>query len=207
VCIKFNQTASKIRRADGSTRSLRSIGDAFRYLPVPLGAAPWSWGPLGARKISSRCALWFPPETGPEEDPLISVIENSISPDHHAEVFAVFAAMGEVHPMEPHWYLPLIGVEASCQGSGRGAALLRETLALCDRDGMPAYLEASSPRSIPLHERFGFRRRELLQVGNCPPITPMWRPATKLHGLRPMPIRLGKLLTHTSENSDPGVDS
>ena len=71
----------------------------------------------------------------------------------------------------------MIGVDAVCQGRGLGGALLRETLAVCDRDSLLAYLEASSPRSIPLYERFGFRCCEPLTIGSCPSITPMWREA------------------------------
>ena len=98
------------------------------------------------------------------------------------EIFALFEAMGEVHPTEPHWYLPLIGVDTACQGRRLGAALLHETLAVYDRNGLPAYLEASNPRNVPLYERHGFRRLEPLRVGNCSPITPMWREAAAAPG-------------------------
>jgi hypothetical protein len=139
--------------------------------------------PRSRASASAACALWCPPGAGPEEEPLIAVIERSIPPQRREKVFALFEAFGEALPTMPHWYLPLMGVDPASQGSGRGAALLRETLAVCDRDGMPAYLEASSRRSVPLCERFGFRCRGFLQVGSRPPITPMWRPATGLHGL------------------------
>jgi len=75
----------------------------------------------------------------------------------------------------PHWYLPLIGVDASHQRRGLGAALLRHALAACDRDGLPAYLEATSTGNIPLYERHGFRAVASLRVGSCPTITAMWR--------------------------------
>lgn len=121
------------------------------------------------------CALWLPPDTGPDEQALIALLEKSIPAARRDEAFALLAALGAAHPTEPHWYLPLIGVDVTCQGRGLGATLLRATLAVCDRDGLPAYLEATSPRNIPLYERFGFQRREPLCVGTCPPITPMWR--------------------------------
>lgn len=84
--------------------------------------------------------------------------------------------MGLHHPSEPHWYLPLIGVEPAQQGGGRGAVLMREALARCDRDGLPAYLESTNPRNIPFYERFGFRPVGEIQAGNGPKLTPMWRP-------------------------------
>jgi ribosomal protein S18 acetylase RimI-like enzyme len=155
--------------------------DYLRYFPAfarAFGGGAMALGSAWRTDDFSAGACWFPPETAPDETSIIAVIEDSISARRHAEVLAVFAALGQAHPDAPHWYLPLIGVDAACQGQGRGTALLRATLAVCDRDGFPAYLEASNPRSIPLYERFGFRRRASLRVGSCPPITPMWRDAT-----------------------------
>src|SRR5205807_200526 len=61
------------------------------------------------------------------------------------------------HPRSPgHWYLPAIGVASAWQGRGFGAALLAPVLGRCDREGTPAYLEASTPRNRALYERHGF---------------------------------------------------
>lgn len=120
-------------------------------------------------------ALWLPPQTGPDEAALVELIERSVPHTRHAEVFTVLEAQGNAHPTEPHWYLPLIGVDAAFQGRGVGSSLLQHTLGVCDREGLPAYLEATSPRSVRLYERHGFQRLEPLRVGTCPPITPMWR--------------------------------
>lgn len=123
----------------------------------------------------AACALWFAPHSTPVEEALLAVVQRSIPAHRHAEVVAVMQALGEAHPTEPHWYLPLIGVDAAYQGRGLGSALLRHTLAECDREGVPAYLEASSPRSVPLYERHGFRALAPIKVGSCPPIRPMLR--------------------------------
>jgi GNAT superfamily N-acetyltransferase len=155
--------------------------DYLRCFPAfarAFGGGALALGSAWCMEDLSAVACWFPPETGPDETSLMAVIENSMPAQRHSEVFGVLEALGEAHPCEPHWYLPLIGVDTACQGHGRGSALLRATLAVCDRAGLPAYLEASSPRSIPLYEHFGFRRRAALRVGSCPPITPMWRDAT-----------------------------
>jgi len=80
------------------------------------------------------------------------------------------------HPREPHWYLPVVGVEPSAQGGGRGSALLRHVLARCDADRTPAYLEATSERSRALYLRHGFEVTEELRLpGGGPPLWPMWR--------------------------------
>jgi ribosomal protein S18 acetylase RimI-like enzyme len=85
--------------------------------------------------------------------------------------------MGKYHPQEPHWYLPLIGVDPAHQGKGFGSALLGHALEICDRDHLPAYLESSNPLNIPLYRRHGFELLDTLQVGSSPPVFPMLRPA------------------------------
>jgi ribosomal protein S18 acetylase RimI-like enzyme len=82
--------------------------------------------------------------------------------------------MSQAHPREPHWYLPLIGVEPIEQGRGHGSTLLRIALTVCDQD-LPAYLEASSQQSIPLYERHGFEVVGTIQAGSSPKMFPMFR--------------------------------
>jgi len=84
-------------------------------------------------------------------------------------------AMEKSHPREPHWYLPLIAVRPEQQGRGLGSALLRPMLERCDADGLPAYLEASTPRNRALYERHGFVVTGELRVRDAPPLWPMWR--------------------------------
>ena len=83
--------------------------------------------------------------------------------------------MGSYHPEEPHWYLPLIGVDPFMQGNGLGSALMKHALILCDRDNMPAYLESTNPRNIPLYERHSFKVLDTIQFGTSPQILPMLR--------------------------------
>jgi GNAT superfamily N-acetyltransferase len=120
-------------------------------------------------------ALWLPPGSAPDDDALVRLIERSV-PDHRRDdVFALFAEMDRQHPLDPHWYLPLIGVVPARQGLGIGAALLRPVLEACDADRLPAYLEATSPKSVPLYQRHGFEPVGEIRVCDCPPIVPMLR--------------------------------
>ena len=91
------------------------------------------------------------------------------------DVFAVFEQMGRHHPSEPHWYLPLMGVDPSQQSKGFGSALLQHTLIQFDRDNKLAYLESSNPRNIPLYKRHGFELLGTIQTGRSPSIAPMLR--------------------------------
>jgi hypothetical protein len=54
--------------------------------------------------------------------------------------------------------------------------LLRAVLARADREGSPAYLEATSRRNRALYERHGFVTIGELTVADCPPLYAMWRP-------------------------------
>jgi ribosomal protein S18 acetylase RimI-like enzyme len=123
----------------------------------------------------SGAALWLPPDVHPDEEPLISLFEETLPNEKKADFFPVFEQMGKYHPDEPHWYLPMIGVEAVSQNRGFGSALMRHALAVCDRDNLPAYLESSNPRNISLYIRYGFEICGTIQVGSSPPIIPMIR--------------------------------
>lgn len=81
------------------------------------------------------------------------------------------------HLQEPHYYIRYVGVAARFQGQGLGTALLHPTLDRCDREGLPAYLEASSERSAALYERLGFVHLGELRVPDGPPFWPMRRPS------------------------------
>jgi GNAT superfamily N-acetyltransferase len=133
----------------------------------------------GARHVNgfAGAALWLPPGIQPDEETLASVLRRSIAADRQAAVFAVFEQMERYHPREPHWYLPLIGIDPVHQRKGYGSALLQHTLAQCDREHVPAYLESTNPVNIPLYERHGFNVLATIQVGSSPPIFPMLRPA------------------------------
>jgi len=120
-------------------------------------------------------ALWLPPDVHPDEDALFTLLQRTIPRQIQKDFFAVFEQMGRYHPREPHWYLPLIGVDPPQQGKGYGAALLQHALLPCDRDNKLAYLEATSRKSIPLYERHGFEVLGTIQVGASPPIFPMLR--------------------------------
>lgn len=124
---------------------------------------------------SAGAALWLPPGVGPDEAALLAIFDATVPPNVRDDLHEVFEQMGSYHPREPHWYLPLIGVDPSRQGRGYGGALLRPALAACDRDGTIAYLESSNPRNVPLYERHGFEILGSIQCGTSPRITPMLR--------------------------------
>jgi ribosomal protein S18 acetylase RimI-like enzyme len=120
-------------------------------------------------------ALWLPPDVRPDEDALVALLQRTIPEENQQEIFAFIEQMDSSHPSEPHWYLPMIGVDPAHRHRGYGSALLEHALRVCDRDHKPAYLESSSPISIPLYERHGFELLGKIQVRKSPPIFPMLR--------------------------------
>ena len=85
-------------------------------------------------------------------------------------------AIEKKHPHEPHYYLLGLGVEPDLQGRGLGTQLMAPTLARCDAEGMPAYLESSKEINVPLYERNGFKVTEEFTIPNGgPKVWLMWR--------------------------------
>ena len=118
-------------------------------------------------------AQWLPPGVQPDDGPIGELFEQNMSEPKLSEVLFLFEQMAGFHPHEPHWYVPLIGVDPVFQGRGYGAQLMRHGLAACDRDQVPAYLEATSPANRPLYERHGFRVLGEIRSGNSPPMSPV----------------------------------
>lgn len=120
-------------------------------------------------------AQWLPPGIQPDDEAIGALFRQTMSEPKLGEVLFLFEQMAGFHPHEPHWYIPLIGVDPMFQGRGCGTRLMRQGLAACDRDHHLAYLEATSPASRALYERLGFRVLGEIRSGDSPPMFPMLR--------------------------------
>lgn len=147
---------------------------ATRHLTLPHGEVYTTSAATGA-------ALWAPPgrwDLGPDEvEPLLPDLAAAFGDAKFERSLEGMALMDAHHPDEPHFYLLLLGVRPGLQNRGIGSALLRTVLQRCDADGLPAYLEATSPRNVALYERHGFAVSEVLRLPSGPPLWLMWRPA------------------------------
>ena len=123
----------------------------------------------------SGTALWVPPGTEPDFEAIAALFEQNMAQPALGSLLSLFEQMAEHHPSEPHWYLPLIGVEPAYRGKAFGSALMDHALVRCDRDQKPAYLEATSPANLSLYERHGFRLLGEFRSGDSPPMFPMLR--------------------------------
>ena len=118
---------------------------------------------------------WLPPGIYQDGEALIALLQRTVSARDQETLPVILDQLERYHPSEPHWYLPMIGVDPTHQSQGYGSALLQHALLPCDRDHTPAYLESSNPRNIPLYQRHGFEVLGTIQVGSSPPVSPMLR--------------------------------
>jgi GNAT superfamily N-acetyltransferase len=150
---------------DGARRAaLPPLFEVFADGFIPLGATWTTRGRTGA-------ALWAPPGT----EANLSGLEPWIATGEWPRMLEVMELLESTHPHEPCWYLNLLAVRPSAQGRGIGGALLQRVLSRADADGVPAYLEATSPDNRRLYERFGFEATAELRTSDCPPLWAMWR--------------------------------
>ncbi|MGO1075144.1 GNAT family N-acetyltransferase [Inquilinus sp. CA228] len=142
-----------------------------------LGGAAFADGTAWQVDDHAGAMLWLRPGAHSDEEALGALIETTIPQERQGEIGAIVEQMARYHPVEPHWHLPLIGVDPLHQRKGYGAALLQDALQRCDRDHLPAYLESSNPANIGLYRRHGFEVTGTIQAGSSPPVTPMRRAA------------------------------
>lgn len=127
----------------------------------------------------SGAALWLPPNVYHDADLLTALLQSSGSDESKKDGPEIFEKMSRYHPHEPHWYLPLLGVDPLHHGKGLGSALIQHVIGMCDRDNKFAYLESSNPKNIQFYERHGFKLLGTIQVNTSPPIFPMLRKPSK----------------------------
>jgi GNAT superfamily N-acetyltransferase len=123
----------------------------------------------------SGVSLWLPPGAHPNEESLLSLLEKTITGSKFSTIIELLGQMDRYHPDEPHWHLPLIGVDPAKQGSGYGSQLMQNTLDDIDRQGEIAYLENTNPKNTPFYERFGFKMIDVIKIDGAPPLFPMIR--------------------------------
>jgi ribosomal protein S18 acetylase RimI-like enzyme len=154
----------------------------FRYLVDNLGLAS---NELWVADDFSVAALWVPPSRADLKQPLlqelkmIPVMLGFTGFSGVSRISAFRKAAEAHHPKSPpHFYLMTIGVDPKFQGQGLGSAMLKTTLAMIDAQRLPAYLESSSPKNVPLYQRHGFEvTSEFKPREDGPPLWGMWRAA------------------------------
>lgn len=128
----------------------------------------------------AAAAVWIAPgdsELTHDEDEELEPLVRGLIGQRAPEVMALIDRFEESHPAgPPHYYLSLLGTHPASRGRGHGMALLEETLARIDVEGVPAYLESSNPANDARYERVGFRKvGELSTPDGAHKAATMWR--------------------------------
>ncbi|MFE4450809.1 GNAT family N-acetyltransferase [Streptomyces sp. NPDC056796] len=190
----------RVRQADQRDRDqvVRILEEAFHHDPVSSWVFPdeehrravhgkflgvfaditLRGGRIDLLEDGTATALWLSVPAGVPEgaDDTPALMRETADPgNERAEL--VGRLTGAVHPHDrAHEYLLMIGVSPERQGEGLGEELMRGVLERCDREGTPAYLEASSARSRGLYERLGFTfTGRTVELPEGPSMWPMWR--------------------------------
>ncbi|MCX5073431.1 GNAT family N-acetyltransferase [Streptomyces sp. NBC_00513] len=190
----------EIRQADRSDRDAvaRLLDEAFREDPVSCWVFPdpghratvhgkflgvfvdvaLADGRIDYATDGSAAALWLRIPAGePEGEDEVPARMRAVADPDNERCELVGRLTGEAHPTsEEHEYLLMIAVAPDRQGEGLGTELMRPVLERCDREGLPAYLEASSERSKGLYERLGWEfTGAAVRLPEGPLMWPMWR--------------------------------
>ena len=125
-------------------------------------------------------ALWYPPGAAAigylQQISLMPAMIRVAGWTGLLHLASVMNHMERWHPRERHYYLQFLGVIPEQQGAGKGHALLRPVLDICNREKCGAYLENSKETNIPFYERLGFVvTRQVFLEKDAPPLWLMWR--------------------------------
>jgi GNAT superfamily N-acetyltransferase len=165
-----NDPISKWLVPDESIRP-RILRDFFDIMV----AQAFNYGYVDVHPDRIASAVWIPPT------PPIAHYEQRLrdaTGTYHDRFRKLDEAFDGRHPTTvPHQYLAFLSVSPSHQRQHHGGALLDHRLATLDGQGVPAYLVASTARSVKLYMQKGFTYHGLplaLPDGG-PTVYPMWR--------------------------------
>jgi GNAT superfamily N-acetyltransferase len=126
----------------------------------------------------TAAALWLPAGVHPPAPDPDYGIRLTAATSPWTDRFRLFdKALERHHPAGvAHHHLAILAVHPESQGQGTGTALLHAHHATLDAAGMPAYLEASDPRTRRLYLTCGYKDHGLpIHLAGGPLLYPMWR--------------------------------
>jgi ribosomal protein S18 acetylase RimI-like enzyme len=137
-----------------------------RFFTIQLRQSPKRHGLAYTTEGCRSTALWIPPRTGPPTvRDALAQIPTLLSLGRRAGATLRLAQLVETrHPKLAHYYLGGLGTDPQWQGRGLGSAVIGPVLEICDRDGLPAYLESSKEANLNFYRRQGFEVTDEVSV-------------------------------------------
>ncbi|MBY0402161.1 GNAT family N-acetyltransferase [Myxococcota bacterium] len=86
------------------------------------------------------------------------------------------------HPIDPHWYLAVLGVEPHCQGTGIGTQLVSGLRALVAAEPFPIHLESDRAESVAFYRARGFEALGESRIFDVACVRLGWTPEHKSSG-------------------------
>ncbi len=101
-------------------------------------------------------AMWDPPST-PDGDLSSGQPTLKLPPDALARLDAYEAAVHNVLPTRPHWYLGVLATHPTFAGRRWGRAVMAAGLQRAAEDAVPAVLETTNPHNVEVYRRAGWK--------------------------------------------------
>ena len=98
----------------------------LRHFPTFIrlyAGAGFDSGSVLAVEGNEGFAIWLPPGVHSDEAGIADLLRQSVAATRLTEILDLVAQMTSFQPAEPHWFLPLIGVDPMSRGRGRGSAI------------------------------------------------------------------------------------
>ena len=132
------------------------VGDGLRFKPFLVRLL--AHGQTFTTDDSVALAAFVPPgrpdvEVEPDPNPLPT------SEDLAARFGAIGPLMAQNTPPEPHWYLNVLATHPHWQRQGLGTQLIQPIVEICERDGLPIYLETETVANVAYYSHLGFTVR------------------------------------------------
>lgn len=124
---------------------------------------------------------WIPPDVEVFDTEGMAEAKAVISAqvgDRTESVLEYMGRMGAVfHDRPARFHLVAVGVRTAAQQRGLGTSLLRRTLDVCDRDGLPASMTSTNDRHLDWFRSLGFTEIDgaMAVAGSACTLRPMWR--------------------------------
>jgi GNAT superfamily N-acetyltransferase len=186
---------ARMARVDEIPRLAQTLASAFNSDPIFMWLTPernrlerlrrfftrqlkdtFEHGGVVTSEDGNGAAIWLPPDKW--KVPIPTLLKSTPTAmrafgPRLPRLLGSLTTIEKKHPEDPpHWYLEFLGTRRDVQRKGVGSAVIGLMLDRCDEEGIPAYLEASSPENVPFYARNGFEEREEVHLKGAP--NPVW---------------------------------